>query len=708
MDPSRESFWNIHFSWVMYALAAIAVAILVYAIYRYYRRWGLGGPADRGQHLGRRLWDFIIRAAVDGVMHRIFFGCPRKGLSPREFYPGLAHYLLFIGGIILLLGTALEAASHYVYHFNHGGFYLGYSLATDIGGLMTIVGAVMAIVRRYGTKPERLDTIWDDTVALGLVIALAATGFIVEGLRIAATELNVVSWAPWSPVGYALSLAFGGLSQGALLGAHVGTWWLHIVLSLGAVIYVALFNSKLLHIIWDPVNVFFRNLGPRGAIAPIDFETTEQFGASKIEDFTWKQLLGLDACTRCGRCQDVCPAYASGKALNPKKVIQDLKAHFAEVYPIPLLGMPKAAESRKDMVSEAVTEEVVWDCTTCRACMEVCPVYIEHIDKIIEIRRNLAMEQSRFPESAQDALKCLGTRGHPYRGTTATRTEWADDLGVKVFTEDSDVDVLYWVGCSGALEVRNQKVARAMARIMQAAGEKFAILGNEEQCCGDPARRMGDEYLFQTITEANVELFKNYGVKKIVTTCPHCFNTFKHEYPQMGGECEVIHHTQYLAGLISRGRIQLSTAGEQRLATYHDSCYLGRYNDVYAEPRQVLKAIPGVAGTELPRNREYSFCCGGGGGHMWMEEDADKRPSNRRIEEVLEAGADTVATACPFCLVMFEDALKAKGAEEIIKATDLAELVAASLEKTTPPPLEEGSHATTENPVDDGGPASTE
>ena len=412
MVPNREVFWNIQYSWIMYVLAAIAVGILAYAIYRHYRRWRVGGPANRFNHLGKRTRDFMVTAVVDGILHRKFFGVgdgsgrgrafPRD-LIPREFYPGLAHFLIFAGCMVFLLASFLDFISHYFFHFIYGSFYLGYSLVVDSFGILVIVGVILVIIRRYVQKPERLDNRWDDLVVLLLILVVVVTGFVVEGLRIAAIELKLnPDWAPWSPGGYVLALAFSGMSEGTLLTWHAISWWFHALLSLGAIVYVSLFHSKLFHIIWDPINVFFRNLEPSGALTPIDFETTELFGVSKIEDFTWKQLLDLDACTRCGRCQDACPAYFSGKALNPKQVILDLKDHLYEVYPLPLSTKP--VESRKDMISEVITEEVLWDCTTCRACVQACPVYIEHVDKIIDMRRNLSMERSQLPESAQDAL----------------------------------------------------------------------------------------------------------------------------------------------------------------------------------------------------------------------------------------------------------------------------------------------------------------
>jgi Fe-S oxidoreductase/nitrate reductase gamma subunit len=676
-EPTREIFWNIEYAWILYVLAAVAVGILAYAIYRHYRRWRLGQPANRFNQLGKRIWDFIVLAVIEGIIHRKFFGADKKDWRLREFYPGLIHFLIFAGAIVFLLSAFLDFISHYFFHFMHGSFYLGYSVVVDSFGILAIIGVILAIIRRYIQKPDRLDNKWDDLVALLLILVIIVTGFIIEGLRLAATELvENPDWAPWSPGGYVLAQAFSGASQSALTGWHTGMWWFHVFLTLGAIVYVSLFNSRLFHIIWDPVNVFFRNLGPRGALSPVDFEKTELFGVSKVEEFTWKQLLDLDACTRCGRCQDACPAYASGKVLNPKQVIQDLKNHLYDVYP-GLITL-KPAESRQEMIGEVITDEAIWDCTTCRACQQACPIYIEHVDKIIDMRRNLAMEKSRFPELVQDTLKSLGARGHPYRGTTATRTTWCQDLETKILSDDSDVDILYWVGCSAALDDRNMNVARATAKILKAAGINFGILGDEEACCGDPARRMGDEYLFQTICQQNIEILNGYNVKKILTTCPHCFNSLKHEYPQFGGNFEVIHHTQFIAGLIGDGRLKLSGVNARK-AAYHDSCYLGRYNDIYDEPREILRALSGITSVELPRHKTNSFCCGGGGGHMWMEEEPDKRVSTRRVEEIIGTGVDCVASACPYCLSMFEDALKAREVDETIKAVDLSELVAEAL-----------------------------
>jgi Fe-S oxidoreductase/nitrate reductase gamma subunit len=679
MEPTREIFWNIHYAWVMYLLAAIATGILIWSLVRIPRRWHVGGPMKFVSSLGKRWRAFGQVFLTDGIGQLRFLGADRNDLRFRELYAGLAHAFILSGCIIFLLGAFLDFLSHYFFHFLEGNAYLAYSVITDGFGILAIIGIIMIVFRRYVNRPERLDNRRDDLVTLSLIFVVIITGFIIEGLRMAATELvSEPGWAVWSPGGYVFARAFTGASHDSLLAWHVGLWWFHTLLALGAIAYVSIYNTKLYHIIWDPVNVFFRNQGPRGALALIDFEKTEQFGAGKIEDFSWKQLLDLDACTRCGRCQDACPAHSSGKALNPKKVIQDLKNHLYAVYP-GIISL-KPVETRQEMPGEVISDEVIWDCTTCRNCQQACPVYIEHIDKIIDIRRNLAMEKCRFPEAVQEALKCLSTRGHPYRGTTATRTTWTESLDIPTVEDAKDIDILYWVGCSAALDDRNIKVAQATAKVLKAAGVKFAILGDEESCCGDPARRLGDEYLFQTLCQQNIEILKGHNVTKILTTCPHCFNSLKHEYPQFGGKYEVVHHSQFLLQLINEGRIKINKTLPEKIA-YHDSCYLGRYNDIYNEPRAVLKAVSSH-NIEFPHRRTDSFCCGGGGGHMWMEEDPDKRVNVRRVAELLTTGATGVATACPYCLTMFDDGIKAKEAEEKVRARDLAELVAEGLAGT--------------------------
>jgi len=529
--PLSEFFWTGQEIYITEVFLPIIIGVLVFVpllgalfafgFWRHAKLWKLGQAEDRS---GNRFKRLMTTLAVAVVNVRIIRG--------QELYPGIMHALMFGGAALLILGKIVRLFSYVTgLTIPPQSVYLYASLVAEIGGVMIIAGGIMAVVRRYIMRPPRLDNKPEDSLIFVWVAVILLTGFMIKGYRIAISEVSPADWMMWSPVGYLLSHAFPTFLVEAR--NEILVWHRAIIHTVPAVIllgYIWVNRSRLQHILLSPLNVFFRSLKPKGALTPIDFEATEIFGAGNIEHFTWKQLMDLDACTRCGRCQDACPAYFSGKALNPKQVIQDLKDHLYEVYPVPLITKP--VESRKDMITEVITEEVLWDCTTCRACMQVCPIYIEHVDKVIDMRRNLAMERSQFPEAAQDALKSLGSRGHPYRGTTATRTDWAEGLGIKVLSEDSDVDILYWVGCSAALEDRNMKVSQAVARILQAAGINFGILGAEESCCGDPARRMGDEYLYQTICQNNIQILKSYDVKKIVTACPHCFNTLKHEYPQ--------------------------------------------------------------------------------------------------------------------------------------------------------------------------------
>ena len=646
-------------------LTPLLLALAVFGFVRRWRLWKLGNLESRTDHR----WKRLVETVAVAVPHFRF-------ISRGELYPGFMHLLIFGGTALLFLGK-------FVRLFSLGGisvppqtFYLYASLVSEIGGVAILFGGAMAVWRRYVLRPSRLDTKEDDTLVYVLGSILVLTGFMIKGYRIATSDVQPTDWASWSPVGYFISrgfLTFGVSAKNEILVWH--RVLIHAIPAVFLIGYVWVARSRLQHIVISPLNVFFRSLKPKGQLQPIDIEKAENFGASQLEHFTWKQLMDLDACTRCGRCQDACPAFLSGKVLSPKKIVQDLKSHLNQVYPVPLSTKP--IDPRPDMITEAATEEAIWDCTTCRACEQACPIYVERVDKIVDMRRSLAMERTMVPASAQEALKSLGTRDHPWRGTTSTRTSWAEGLGVKTLAEDSNVDLLYWVGCTGALEERNTKVSVSMVKILRAAGISFGILGAEESCCGDPARRMGDEYLFQTLCQKNIETLNRYGVKRILTTCPHGYNAFKCEYPHFGGSYEVIHHTQLIAQLLRDGKLKLRS-GDASRAVYHDSCYLGRYNDIYTEPREILDATGGRR-LELQRSGQKSFCCGGGGGHTWMEEPPDKRVNVKRVEQVMESGAGLVATACPFCLVMMEDGLKSKGVEDSLRAKDLAEIVAGLL-----------------------------
>ena len=542
-----------------------------------------------------------------------------------------------------------------------------------------MIGIIIALVRRYIRRPTRLENTPQDAVGLALIFSILLFGFVVEGFRIG----SVVSPASvWSPIGSMVAGLFNGLGLSRLFQStlHGVAWRIHFLLVLGFIAYVP--YSKLVHIVASPVNIFLRSYGPKGTLQSIDIETAETFGASTIEEFTWKQLLDLDACMQCGRCQDRCPAYLSEKPLSPRKVINDLKNRFSSEGP-KLLKKKTAKEGGEEvgqtLVGETITEGVLWACTTCRACMEICPVYVEHVDTIVDMRRYQVLMESQFPQEVVATFKNMETNSNPWGIGWAARADWAEGLGVRTMSEGGEVDFLFYVGCAGSFDERYRQVAIAFVKILKAAGVSFAILGTEEKCCGDSARRIGNEYLFQMMAMENIENMKKYGVEKIVALCPHCFNTLKNEYPQFDGRFEVSHYTEFMNDVLSKGQLRLATGIDKTIA-YHDSCYLGRYNDIYNPPRKILGMIPGMHRVELGRCRTNSFCCGAGGGRMWMEELIGQRINEVRTEEILKSGPDIVGTACPYCLTMFEDGIKAKNAEESLEAKDIIELVAQSLE----------------------------
>jgi len=677
MSPVSVTYWGISGYVIFWGVFILAMGLFLRRMYQLCRYMFLGQKEGSFSQMARR----ALATAV------AFLGqwCQLKNLTLKNrasightfmawgFFAFVLFYFIFI---IIGAGFGVSEA------LEHTSFFFYYAWVMDIAAPLIIIGALWGIVRRYIVKPPRLagEQTFEAMVILVTVAIHPVTHLLKEATSIALEHPPAGLGAILPPISAALSNLFSGSSVSSVQAANIGFFWAHWLIVLFVLVYIG--YSRYIHMVAALFNVFFRSPLPKGILRSIDLESAENFGASKITDFTWKQLLDLYSCVVCGQCQDECPATSSGKPLNPKKVIQDLKNHLLEVGPELLKARNNTGASSdspdRALAGKVITEDEIWACTTCNACDEICPLDIEHVDKIVDLRRNLVMETGQLPESAQNALKSLGARGHPWRGTTATRTDWAEGLEVKVLSDDNDIDLLYWVGCTAALEDRNMKVAAATARILQAAGIKFGILGPEESCCGDPARRLGDEYLFQTLCQKNIEILQGYKVSKILTSCPHCFNTLKNEYPQFGGNFEVIHHTQLISDLIREGKIKVGRSNGGR-AAYHDSCYLGRYNGIYKAPREILKAVA-TERMELPRSKSRSFCCGGGGGHMWMEEDPAQRVSERRAQEIIEAKAALVSTACPYCLTMLEDALKAKGVEESIKAVDLSELVVEALE----------------------------
>jgi Fe-S oxidoreductase/nitrate reductase gamma subunit len=654
--PTREIYWNvIGHNW-LYLFFAIAMIIFVYGFYRRYRLWKLGKPENR----------------FDQPLKRIF-GVLKDGIAQasilREKEPGLMHVAIFGGFVILFIGTLLVfAQADFSIQILFGQFYLWFSLILDLFGGLFILGILYAMFRRYIIRPDRLNIILDDAIILPLLLVIAITGFFIEGARLAATQ---PAWAEWSPIGYWVS---GLFNEKTAENVHSLLWWLHLFLSLGFIAYIP--YSKLFHIFISPTNIYFKSFKPRGQLTSIDIENSETFGASTASDLTWKQLFDLDACTQCGRCQDQCPAYQSEKPLSPKKLILDMRDNMTVAgYQILQSKKQKEEASSKSIVGNSVTADEIWACTTCMACQEHCPVAIEHVQKIVDLRRSQVLMDSKFPQELNLAFKGLETNANPWNMGSTTRADWAEGLDVSTVLDHPEVEYLWFVGCAGSFDDKAKAVSKAFAKILNQAGVSYAILGADEQCCGDPARRSGNEYVFQMLAEANIDLFKSVKFKKIITACPHGYNVIKNEYPQFGGTFEMIHHTELIAELIKSGRLQIQTQNAA-VSSYHDSCYLGRYQKIYEAPREIMKKVVKGRFQELKRNRDKSFCCGGGGARMFIEEHIGSRINHLRIREVADAGVHTLGVSCPFCLVMLQDAVNEKKLDNSIQVKDVAQLVA--------------------------------
>ena len=669
MTPTREIYLNIHFVWLMYALLLPTLAVFGYGVYSRYRLWAkLGLKLNRLDNPKQRL----TRAAKEIISHEKFL---------RDFPAGLMHAAIFWGMLLLFIGTVVVVVEADLrIQIMHGWFYLIFQkLILNIAGFLVLTGVVVAAIRRYILKvprlqPNREGVSSDPSDALSLVWLglLIIQGFALQAIRLAA-KFDPYAW--WSPVGNLLSLPLQGADSATLIMIYQYTWWFHLLTTFGFIAWLPF--SKMIHILTSAASVYTASLEAPGigTLKPMDFEASERLGISSVIDMHWKDLLDLDACTSCGRCQAVCPAYASGQPLSPRNLILDLRDHLRANGP-KLLNKPDKdkADEIPLIIGDLVKEETLWACTTCRACMEECPANIEHVPKIVGMRRHLVMEQSSVPETLQDALRSLEDRVHPYKGCNASRMDWCEDLDIPLASDVSEVDILYWVGCTAAFDTRNQKVARAFALLMKEAGVNFAILGQEESCCGDVDRRTGNEFGYDIIVRANIETLAQYNPKRIVTACPHCFNALGNEYRQFGAEYTVQHHTQFLNELVLEGRLKLDPQ-TSKAVTFHDPCYLGRYNGEYSAPRDLIKVAGGKI-LEMENSRSKSFCCGAGGGHAWMEErGTGPRINQLRTNQAIETGANTVVVGCPFCLQMLEDGVKTVSSEEEAQVKDVAELL---------------------------------
>jgi Fe-S oxidoreductase/nitrate reductase gamma subunit len=647
-------------------IGLLAVSVLSFW-WRHYRLWYLGKEENRSDHGATRL----------KTLFAVTFGLRFW----KELYPGSMHFLIFWGAIIIFLGKIVRLFSYPVGLTNPPQSIFKYaSFVSEIGGLLVIIGGCLAVYRRYIVKPSRLETKPTNTLIYLGGIVLLITGYFIKGYRIALIGGSVVpDWFSWAPISYLISRFFLILPTAPLNELLV--WHRVLIHALPAFLffaYVFITRTPLQHFFLSPINIYFRNLKLKGILLPIpNFEEAETFGVREISEYTWKQLLDLEACTNCGRCQDVCPAHLTGKPLSPRRMTQNLKDHLWREGP-KLLTTPIDQRQPEAIMEKTVGEDELWACTNCMACEEACPVYIEQISRNIDLRRYLVLVETKYSSDIRLTLKNMEKSNNPWGMSRGARTEWTQGLEIKTFAKVADPEILFWVGCCGSLDARNQRVATSVVKILQACQVRFGILGNEEGCCGDPARRIGNEYLFQTIAEANIEIMKGYGVKKILTLCPHCFHTLKNEYPQFGGEFQIIHHTQFLTELLTSGKLKL-TKPIDKVITYHDSCYLGRANQIYEAPRKILHSIPGLKLIEMERHHNRSFCCGAGGGRMWMEEHIGTRINQMRTDQAIEVKAEWVGTACPYCLTMLGDGIKEKGKAETMAAYDLSELVERSM-----------------------------
>jgi len=708
---TRISPTNVPWAHLYLFIMLIPILALLWGFYVRYKLWTLGKPANRFDQVGARIGSWLTYT----------LGHSRVTREPLR---GWSHFALFWGFVVLFLLTLTVATTSTGKEFAEavgihipkfaGSFYIGFNAFGDFMGILAILGVLYLAYRRYVQKPDGLnDTNAEDGWVLVLIFTILLTGFLIEGLRITGQLMalggGVVTDRAVTMLGFEKTASLAGWIFGKMFWNvpyetvviwHRMSWWFHMFI---AFLFIGLIpQTKLWHIFAGQLNYYFRDLGPKGGILkPIpNIEEAETFGVSSVEEFTWKDMLDFDACIRCGRCQENCPAYLTGKDLNPKFLIQDLKSHWLEKAPY-LMAQKRAAGSaeeatamtdeaavdvmEKRLIGDVITEDVIWACTNCRACMEMCPMFIEHIPKIVDMRRNLVMWESNFPSEAQLVFRGFENNSNPWNVGWADRDKWAEGLDVPLWSdipEEQRKDYyLYYVGCSGSFDDRNKKVSKAIVKILQAAGVKFAILGSEEKCCGDSARRLGNEYLFYSMASEFVEILNGYGVEKIITACPHGYTCLKAEYPQFGGNYKVYHHTEIISQLLAEGKIKLTKSLNVK-AAYHDSCFLGRHNDIYDQPRKILAAMSGVQVLEMERNRDKGFCCGAGGGRMWLEEHVhgeQKRINIERAEQALATNPDIIAANCPFCIQMFEDGVKSKDMEEF-KIMDLAEMVAQCMD----------------------------
>lgn len=655
MELTREIYWNVGHGAVtlvpMYLLTIVAVAVLVYGFQQRLKVYRLGQPLDRYDQPVKRTIFAVFSALLQNKVVRV---------KPS----GLFHGLFFWSFFILLIGTTLIVIQAdftnllFGITFLKDTFYLLFSIVLDMAGLVAFGMLGVLMIRRYVVKPHDLERRMDDVFMHGLMISILASGFVIEGARMAVTELGT-PLAPWSPVGLAVANILAPLGEKNLLILHRVVWWFHLVLVMGFIVSIPF--TKFRHSFTSSINGFFVDRGPRGKLDTLDLEDdeSESFGVVSLTDYTWKDIFDADACTLCQRCQDRCPAYTTEKPLSPMRIVNQIG---------------EAAFSGDDQnMAKLFGKEEIWACTTCYACQGICPAHIEHVRKIIDVRRSLVLMEGEFPgDEVMAAMEHTEINGNPLGMGYASRGDWAEELALSPLSEEQDVEILYFAGCYGSFDKRNIKVAESFVTLCRQAGITVGILGKEEKCCGEPMRKMGNEYLYQSLAAENIETIERYGIKTIVTTCPHCFNTLLKDYADLGLEAEVIPHAVYLEQLVMQGKLSVDVSGFT--CTYHDSCYIGRHNDIYEAPRKLIQTVGGSI-VEMENCRDQAFCCSAGGGRILAEEKTGKRINIHRVEMAARTGTDQLISNCPFCLTMFEDGIKGIGADEQLVSRDIAEVL---------------------------------
>jgi len=642
---------------------------LIYTLKRIFGYLKLGQDEDRFDNPSQRINSVV----------KIAFG---QSKLLREPTAGLIHVFIF-WGFMLFTVAVLEAIIQGFYSsFSFellGHLYSLITIVQDFFSILVIIGVLGALYRRFIAKVPRLDNGKEHNLEAALIL------FMIFLVVVSMFGMNITHFANAGyqkgsyevrPISFYLS---GILTNGTSVRTqflYEYFWWMHIIVVFAFMNFLP--YSKHFHVFTSIPNVYFSKIGNnKNALKKLNLEdeNVTQYGASDFEHLTWKQILDGYSCTECGRCTTACPASSTGKKLSPREIIKNIRYRTEDKAPLLISNSENHEILDNSLIHNYISDQEVWACTTCGACVNECPVTIEHIDTIVDLRRNLVLGESNFPAELNPVFKNLETNYSPWAFNAQDRANWAKGLNIKTMAENPDGEYLFWVGCAGSFDARYQKVTKAIAKLMQKAGVDFRILGNEEKCNGDTARRLGNEYLAQMMMQENVETLNSYKVKKIVTGCPHCFNSLKHEYPQFGGNFEVIHHTELIERLVRQGKIKVKDDEFKSKITYHDSCYLGRYNDIYNSPRNSLNMINGIELVEMKRNKDKGFCCGAGGGRMFLEEHEGTRINNNRAEEALSTNADTVASACPFCMTMMTDGIKSFDQQEKVLVKDIAEIV---------------------------------